>query len=136
MSLWRFGNFEENVDFNDADFLESLEEAKDVLDEKLKEVPKVGKRSVIIRAQCNCFYAFFDALFGEGAGDAIFDGKYSLELCIQAADSISKFQESEDKRIEQTYSKYQVQNHGNRQQRRNYQKNQKNQKQYYPKRQG
>lgn len=130
MSLWKFGSFEEEVDFNDADFLDALEYAKKVMDLKLKEVPKVGKRSEIVRAQCRCFYAFFDTLFGEGAGNAIFEGRSSLELCIQAADSISEFQKSEDKRIEQTYSKYQVQNHGNRQQRRQYQKTQKT---YHPK---
>ena len=28
MSLWKFGNFEAEVDFTDADFLDVLEEAK------------------------------------------------------------------------------------------------------------
>lgn len=136
MSLWKFGNFEEEVDFNDADFLDALEEAKDAMDQKIKNVPKTGKRRDLIRAQCACFYTFFDVLFGEGAGEAIFEGKNSLELCIRATESICAFEKLENERVESTYGKYFVQSHGNRQQRRNYQKNQKQQKKYYPRRQG
>lgn len=133
MSLWKFGNFEAEVDFTDADFLDNLEEAKTAMDNKLKFVPKTGKRSDIVRAQCECFYTFFDVLFGEGAGEEVFGGKNSLELCAKAAESITSFEKVENSRIESSYSKYAVQNHGNRQQRRNYQKNQKRQ---YPRKQG
>ena len=122
MSLWKFGNFEAEVDFTDADFLDSLDDAKKALDKKLKEVPKVGKNSDIVRAQCDCFYTFFDVLFYDGAGAEIFDGRKSLTLCLEAAESIRAFENAESQHIEQTYGKYQVQNHGNRQQRRQQQK--------------
>ena len=60
-------------------------------------------------------------------------GKNDLELCVQSADSLFKYQQKEDERWRQSYSKYNVQNHGNRQQRR---ANQKNNKIIYPRKQG
>ena len=51
MSLWKFGDFEAEVDFTDADFLDVLEEAKAEMFEAGKKVPITGKQSDIIRAQ-------------------------------------------------------------------------------------
>ena len=42
MSLWKFGNFEAEVDFTDADFLDVLEEAKAEMFEAGKKVPMTG----------------------------------------------------------------------------------------------
>lgn len=122
MSQWRFGKFETEIDFTDADFLDNMDVAKKVMQEKLTQVPKTGKRGDIIRAQVDCFKVFFDTLLGDGTSGKMFEGRNSLELCIQAADSITEFEKAEDTRIDQTYGKYYVQNHGNRQQRRNYNK--------------
>ena len=57
MSLWKFGDFEADVDFTDADFLDAIDEAKAAMHEAEQNVPVVGKNSDIIRAQCACFYA-------------------------------------------------------------------------------
>lgn len=130
MSLWKFGNFEAEVDFADADFLDKLDDAKKTLDKMLQRVPKTGKAGDIIRAQCACFYAFFDTLFWDGAGDAIFEGKNSMTLCVEASDSLAKFQEKQMSGYKQVEEKYMVKNHGNRQQRRAYDKNSKNKR--YP----
>lgn len=124
MSLWKFGEFEGEVDFTDADFLDALDEAKEVMVEMQKDVPTVGKSSDIIRAQCACFYAFFDTLFGDGAGERIFCGRNSINLCNEATDSLREFEEAETNLLEEKYQKYEVQQHGNRQQRRAYQKQQ------------
>ena len=78
MSLWKFGDFETDVDFTDADFLDAIEDAKAAMHEEQKNVPVVGKNSDIIRAQCACFYVFFDTLFGEGAGEGFCVGKTAL----------------------------------------------------------
>lgn len=88
MSLWKFGDFEADVDFTDADFLDVLEEAKAEMFEAGKKVPITGKQSDIIRAQCTCFYVFFDTLFGDGAGERILCGKNSIKLCTEAAESL------------------------------------------------
>lgn len=130
MSLWKFGKFEKEVDFTDADFLDKLDEAKKAMQEQIARVPKTGKNGDIIRAQVKCFKDFFDTLFGENASDKMFEGRTSLELCVQAAHSISEFEKTENRRIDEAYSKYYVQGHGNRQQRRAQNKGKNN----YPKR--
>ena len=89
MSLWTFGDFEAEVDFTDADFLDAIDEAKAAMHEAEQNVPIVGKNSDIIRAQCACFYVFFDTLFGEGAGERILCGKNSIKLCNEASESVS-----------------------------------------------
>ena len=55
MSLWKFGDFEADVDFTDADFLDAIDEAKAAMHEAEQNVPVVGKNSDIIRAQCLLF---------------------------------------------------------------------------------
>lgn len=135
MSLWKFGDFETDVDFTDADFLDAIEDAKAAMHEEQKNVPVVGKNSDIIRARCACFYVFFDTLFGEGAGERILRGKNSIMLCNEAAESLLDFETAETKKLDDKYDKYvpnqnttqqfphpQPQSSGNRQQRRNYQK--------------
>ena len=42
MSLWKFGTFEQEIDFTDADFMDALEEAQEQLVIQSKETPKVG----------------------------------------------------------------------------------------------
>lgn len=125
MSLWKFGSFETEVDFTDADFLDRLEEAEKELDRRLARVPKVGKIGDIVRSQCECFYAYFDTLFWPGAGNEIFEGKNSIALCIKAAESMTDCMNMQYKENEGVNEKYHVQNHGNRQQRRSYEKNHK-----------
>ena len=137
MSLWKFGDFEAEVDFTDADFLDAIEDAKAAMYEEQKNVPVVGKNSDIIRAQCACFYVFFDTLFGEGAGERILRGKNSVMLCNEAAESLLAFEDAETKAFESKYGKYepnrnapqqfpQSYQNGNRQQRRSQQRKNKN----------
>lgn len=125
MSLWKFGSFETEVDFTDADFLDRIDEAEKELDRRLARVPKVGKSGDIIRSQCECFYAYFDTLFWPGAGDEIFEGRNSIALCIKAAESLTECRDAQYKAHEAVSEKYRVQEHGNRQQRRSYEKNHK-----------
>ena len=64
MSLFKFGDFEAEVDFTDADFLTDLEYAQEKLSEDVAKVPKTGKTAELFRAQCQCYFNFFDYLFG------------------------------------------------------------------------
>lgn len=122
MSQWKFGNFETEIDFTDVDFLDRIDEGKQLMQEAENHVLKVGKNSDIIRSQCEVFYAFFDHVFGRDAREAMFEGKTSLMLCVKASESLSEFEKQEANRIDSMYGKYEVQNHGNRQQRRAYNK--------------
>lgn len=122
MSQWKFGKFETEIDFTDVDFLDRIDEGKQLIQEAEKNVLKVGKNSDIIRSQCEVFYAFFDHVFGRDARESMFEGKTSLMLCVKASESLSAFEHQEAEKIGSTYKKYEVQNHGNRQQRRAYNK--------------
>lgn len=122
MSQWKFGNFETEIDFTDIDFLGRIDEGKQLMQEAEQNVLKVGKNSDIIRSHCEVFYTFFDYVFGRDAREAMFEGKTSLMLCVKASESLSEFEKQEANRIDSMYGKYKVQNHGNRQQRRAYNK--------------
>lgn len=117
MSLWKFGEFEKDIDFTDADFLEKLESAQEQLDRESGEVAKVGKTSDIIREQFACFVHFFDTLFGEGTSRLMYGDRTSLELAMRSCEEFARFGTSEDRRIDNIYGKYKV--NGSRQKRRN-----------------
>ena len=68
--------------------------------------------------------ALFDTIFGDGAAERIFCGRNSINLCNEAAESLLAFEAEATKAMEEKYQKYEVQQHGNRQQRRAYQKQQ------------
>lgn len=90
--------------------------------EEAARVPKTGKTADIIRAQCQCYFNFFDRIIGEGAHEEMFQGKISLNACLDAADELLKFENDEATKLNGRYSEYTIQQHGNRQQRRNYNK--------------
>lgn len=106
MSLWRFGNAEFEVDFTDAAFMEKIENANHDMVEDLKHVQKVGKQSEIIRSECNVFFRFFDSVFGDGSHKKLFGDKISVNLCVQAAESLYDFRAQEEDRYRQIFNKY------------------------------
>lgn len=128
MSLFKFGNFEAEVDFMDADFLDTLEEAKRLLSEREKQVPKTGEIREIILAEVAASDIFFDTLFGEGAGVSVRDGRNSVKACMEAMEALRMIERDDVAYLNQTREKYVVQDHGNRQQRRQY--NKQNSKNY------
>lgn len=133
MSLFKFGNFEAEVDFTDLDFLERLEYAKQRLNETEKKVPKTGSVKEIIMGELEASDIFFDTLFGDGAGYEIRGGRNSVKVCIEAMQALNEAEDSDSMFINQTRDKYSVQNRGNRQQRRQHEKNSKKN---YPRKQG
>ena len=103
-----------------------MDEAKELIREEAAQVPKVGKTADIIRAQCQCYFNFFDRVIGEGAHEEMFGGKTSLNACLNATDALLAFENKEADKLNQKYGNYTVQQHGNRQQRRKYDKNNRN----------
>ena len=109
MSLFKYGNLEAEIDFTDADFLDRIDEAKQNLEEDMKGIPKTGKAADIVRAQCQCFFNFFDCILGEGTHEEMFQGRTSLNMCIDASDMIAKFEEEEADKLNKKYGfKYQA----------------------------
>lgn len=68
-------------DVRDADDSERFENAIANMTEAEKNIPKDGKSSSIIRAQCDMIKKFFDDCFGEGAGNEICTERSRLDLC-------------------------------------------------------
>ena len=126
MSIFKYGDLEREIDFTDVEFLENLDEAKKLIKKEAAQVPKVGKTADIIRAQCQCYFNFFDRVIGEGAHEEMFGGKTSLNACLNATDALLAFENKEADKLNQKYGNYIVQQHGNRQQRRKYDKNNRN----------
>lgn len=124
MSLFKYGNLEVEIDFTDVDFLENLDEAKKLMVDEAAQVPKTGKTADIIRAQCQCYFNFFDRVIGEGAHEEMFQGRTSLKSCLDATDALLEFENSEAVKMNERYSEYTVKQHGNHQQKRNYNKQQ------------
>ncbi len=121
MSLFRYGEFETELDFTDVDTLESIEDAYEKLQEDVKNLPKTGRTSEIIKAQIAVYDKFFDSFMGDGASDRMFPSN-SLELRIDASEKLADFRFKEDERFYGRIEKYQVNKPGNREQRRNVQK--------------
>lgn len=58
--------------------------------------------------------------------EEMFGGKTSLNACLNATDALLAFENKEADKLNQKYGNYTVQQHGNRQQRRKYDKNNRN----------
>lgn len=106
MSQWKFNNFETDIDFTDADFMEKFEDCYEKMVKESEKVPKVGKISEITRAQCKVFDDFYDRLFGGGASKAMFLGKSSMDMRVKAANSLFDFRNSEQSRYSSMVNKY------------------------------
>lgn len=63
------------LDLMDADVLDSVQDALENLTDESVESERVGD---MVRQPCITINKFFDAVFGEGASDAVFEGKMNL----------------------------------------------------------
>lgn len=106
MSLWKFNEFETNIDFSDADFTERFENAYEDMRKDIDETPKTGKVSEIIRAQCKVFDTFFAKVFGKESIYKMFLDKKSVEMRIEACNSLYEFRNNEDNRYKSMMKKY------------------------------
>lgn len=126
MSLFKYGEFEIELDFTDVDTLAAIEDAYDRMQEDVKNLPKTGRMSEIMNAQIAVYDDFFDSFMGEGASSKMFRSK-SLELRIDASEKLADFRFKEDERFYGRVERFQVNKPANREQRRNNQKkNRKN----------
>lgn len=122
MSLWKFGEFEREIDFTDASFMDRVESATDQLHKEVENLPKDGKESESIRAQNRVYDNYFNRVFGKGASNLLFGGSESLQKRIEATVSINEFRMKQADEFSRSMDPYQVKKPMNRAQRRNYQK--------------
>ena len=107
MSLFKYGDFEIELDFTDADTLAAIEEAYEKMQEDIKKLPKTGRISEIIMAQNVVYDDFFNTFMGEGASSSMFQTN-SLEQRIDAAEKLADFRFREDERFYGRVEKFQV----------------------------
>lgn len=122
MSLWKFGEFEREIDFTDAAFMDRVESAVEQLQREVENLPKDGKESASLRAQNRVYDNYFNRLFGKGASNLMFGGSESLQKRIDAAVSIDSFRLKQADEFSRSMDPYQVNKPTNRAQRRAYQK--------------
>lgn len=127
MSLFRFGNFEKDIDFTDADFLDAIDDAYQMLQDDVKSLPVVGKISDIVRAQNACYDAFLNSILGVDASVKMFETN-SLLKRIEAVEALANMRERDEGSFNARLDGYVVNKpgNGNREQRRMNQKKQKN----------
>lgn len=125
MSLFKFGDFEAELDFTDADVLDSIDAAYEKLMEELKGCPKEGKVAEIIDAQNACYDKYYNSILGSSASELMFGTSRSFKKRLDAADELRKYSDDENDALSARMEKYQVNKPKNREQRRNYQKQQR-----------
>ena len=70
-----------HFDFDDLDSMERYENIFIAMKEKTEQLPKGASRVEQIKAYCNIIFDTFDALFGKGTTEQLFQGKYNMRLC-------------------------------------------------------
>lgn len=115
-TMFQYNGAEYAFDVRDADDAEKFEEAVNRMTEDEKAVPKTGKTSDIIRAQCKMLKDFFDRCLGDGAGVAICTEKSNIHNHYAAYEQFLLYVRAQKDDIlsaKNTFAKY-----SNRQQRR------------------
>lgn len=125
MSLFKFGNLEMEIDFTDVDVAKSLEDAAEILNEEVKKLPLTGKNSEVIRAQNVCYDHYFNHIFGQGASEKMFQTGSLLQR-LEAVELFAGLKFQSDHELSEKLSSYRVNKVGNRQQRRNYERQHRN----------
>lgn len=103
-----------DIDMGDVAFIERYEKAFEKMEENEAKVPKTGTTTDRAKAFVSIFYELFDDIFGEGTGNAIFDGKCNIRMCLDAYDDFIEICKSQidetNKSIAKKYSKYMSKN--------------------------
>ena len=86
--MWRYNNFECDLDFTDADFMERFENAYFNMVNQQKKTPKTGTSSEISRAWCQTFFEFVESAFGPGTKEKMFGNRVSVRLCVEVSEQL------------------------------------------------
>lgn len=86
--MWRYNNFECDLDFTDADFMERFENAYFNMVNQQEKAPKAGTSSEISRAWCQTFFEFVESVFGPGTKEKMFGNRVSVRLCVEVSEQL------------------------------------------------
>ena len=109
ITVFEYNGAKYDFDVRDADTSEAFENALYKMRDAEKSLPKEGKGSVIIRAQCKMIKDFFNDLFGDGAGTAICTEKDNISLCYKAYYAlidVARTQKTDILEVKNTFSRF------------------------------
>ena len=85
-SIWKINGSRFEFDFDDLECMDRYNDACSEMKRRSEEAPKFENRQEFIRYYCDSFFSFYDAIFGKGAANQIFNGRYNMGLCDQVHD--------------------------------------------------
>lgn len=97
MRTYEYNGITKPFDIYDVDTLERYENALIKLGKAEKSIPKDGKQSDIIRAECDALRTAFDDILGEGTADSLFGERRSMAELMDAYEKL--LQTVSDQRI-------------------------------------
>lgn len=106
---FKYNGVEYEFDVRDADDAERFENALDTMRAEEKKLPKTGRASEIIKAQCKMIKNFFDNCLGKGAGVAICSEKNNISDHYAAYESfliMVRAQKDDILSAKNTFAKY------------------------------
>lgn len=98
-----------DIDFTDADILETIDRESQVVLEKSKELENKKEQlspAEGIRQECKIVKEFLDNVLGEGASKLIFGEKDSLTLCLDTYDKLIETYQEQYKKYYERINKY------------------------------
>lgn len=90
-TVWCYNGVELELDLTDVETVERYEEVINSMDTGMKNIPKDGKQSDILRAYCNLLRGVFDDLFGEGTSEKMFGEKLNATQITEAYEDFLGF---------------------------------------------
>ena len=96
------------IDFTDADILEKIENGSKEVFNKAEELK--GNKDLSpaegIRQECKILKDFLDYVLGDGTSEKLFEGKDSLNQCLQAFEDIINAKQKSMDNFQSKISKY------------------------------
>ena len=103
----KINGVELEIDFTDADILEKIEKgSKEVYDKADELKDSTVSPAEGIRQECKIIKDFLDYVFGEGTSEKLFNGKDSLQQCLNAFEDIVKARDEQINNFDKLVSKY------------------------------
>ena len=98
----------DEFDFTDADLLERIEQGRNDVLEKVKELEQIDTLNPVegIRQECKLLRDFLDYVFGDGTSEKNIKHKNSLKECIKVYEDVFKERDRQLNNLSEVMNKY------------------------------
>lgn len=117
-TVWTYNGVEMELDLTDVEVVERYEEVIESMDAGIKNLPKEGKQSEILKAYCLLMKGIFDDLFGEGTSTKMFGEKLNATQITEAYEDFLAFVAAHGSRVTEVQNRIVNRYSPNRAQRR------------------